>query len=283
MKVQLINSIPALREALGRHRRAGETIGLAPTMGALHAGHGSLLDHARRDCDVVVTSIFVNPIQFNQAADYDRYPRTLDADLAFCEARGVDYVFAPGEDEIYPAPLDTYVAVARLTDHLCGAFRPGHFRGVATVVTKLLLIALPDKAYFGEKDAQQLAVIERLVRDLNIPVEIVPVPIVREPDGLAVSSRNQHLTPHERRIATVLCQGLRAAGEAVAAGVRNAAGVTRAALAVIAAQPEVRVEYLEVVDAVELQPVETIEGPVRIAVAAWVGNTRLIDNIRLRP
>jgi len=283
VKVQLIDSIPALREALGRHRRAGETIGLVPTMGALHAGHGSLIDHARRGCDVVVTSIFVNPIQFNQAADYNRYPRTLDADLAFCEERGVDYVFAPSEREMYPAPLDAYVDVARLTDHLCGAFRPGHFRGVVTVVTKLLLIALPDRAYFGEKDAQQLAVIERLVRDLNIPVEIVPAPIVREPDGLALSSRNEHLTAHERRIATVLYRGLRAAREAVAASARNAREVSRAALEVIATQPEVRVEYLEVVDPAEMQPVETIEGPVRVAVAAWVGNTRLIDNILCRP
>jgi pantoate--beta-alanine ligase len=279
VKLELIPTIPGLRQALAPHRKAQRSIGLVPTMGALHPGHGSLIDSARRECDVVVVTIFVNPIQFNQAADYTRYPRTLETDLSFCDERNVDYVFAPSEKEIYPAPLDTHVEVDRLTDHLCGAHRPGHFRGVATIVAKLFLIALPDKAYFGEKDAQQLAVIARMTRDLNIPVEVVPVPIVREADGLALSSRNQHLSAAERRTAPVLYQGLQAALQAIEAGVRVPGEALRAATEIYARKPELRVEYLEVVDAAEMQPVGRIEGPVRIAVAAWLGETRLIDNV----
>ena len=280
---ELIRTIAELRARLAPHRRAGSIIGLTPTMGALHAGHGRLIEQARRDCDIVVVSIFVNPIQFNQAADYQRYPRDLDADLEFCAARDVDYVFAPPEEEMYPAPLDTYVEVARLTDHLCGPHRPGHFRGVTTVCTKLFMIVQPDKAYFGEKDAQQLAVIQRMVRDLNIPVEIVPVPTVRESDGLALSSRNLLLSPGGRRAATAIYRALQAAEAALAAGVREAAAVQRAALQVLAAHPEIRVEYLQVVDAAEMQPVPVVEGAVRVAVAAWVDDTRLIDNILWQP
>jgi len=283
MKAQLFPAISGIRGFVAARRRAGQTIGLVPTMGALHRGHGSLIDMARRECGVVVVSIFVNPIQFNQASDYDRYPRNLDTDLRFCEERGADCVFAPSAEEMYPAPLDTHVDVDRLTEGLCGAHRPGHFRGVATVVAKLFLIILPDKAYFGEKDAQQLAVIERMVRDLNIPVEIVPAPTVREEDGLALSSRNKHLSGHERRIAAVLYQGLQSAAKAVAAGERDPAQVAGTARNVITSQPEVRVEYLEVVDPAEMRPVDTIEAPVRIAVAAWVGETRLIDNVLCKP
>ncbi len=248
-------------------------------MGALHQGHGSLIDAARRECGLVVVSIFVNPIQFNQASDFESYPRALDADLEFCRVRGADIVFAPPEKEMYPAPLDTHVEVSRLTDHLCGAFRPGHFRGVTTVVAKLFNIVQPDRAYFGEKDAQQLAVIRRMVRDLNFPVRVVGVPIVREADGLALSSRNQHLSPAGRKKAAVLYRALCRAAERIDSGTRDSAAVIEAARSVLATEPEVRVEYLEVVDAEQMQPVSEITGPVRVAVAAWVGDTRLIDNV----
>ncbi len=282
MKTERTHSIAGLRERLSALRRPGTTIGFVPTMGALHAGHGSLIEQARRGCDVVVVSIFVNPIQFNQDADYQRYPRTLDADAAFCEARGVDFLFAPDPEEMYPAPLDTYVEVARLGDHLCGAFRPGHFRGVTTVVAKLFAIVQPDRAYFGEKDAQQLAIIRRMVRDLSLPVEIVAVPTVREADGLAMSSRNKHLTPEQRGVAPVLHKALVAAAGAARSGARDTEEILRAARSVVAARPEIRLEYLEAVDPEEMQPVQTLEKPVLVAVAAWLGQTRLIDNILIR-
>ncbi len=279
MSLRVATRIAELRRMLEPFRRAGAVIGFVPTMGALHAGHGALLQRARSECRVVVASIFVNPIQFNQASDYELYPRTPAADLDFCREHGADVVFAPSAEEMYPAPLDTCVEVRRLTDHLCGAFRPGHFRGVATVVAKLFHIVQPDKAYFGEKDAQQLAVIRRMVRDLNMPVEIVAVPTVREPGGLALSSRNQRLNERERRTAEALYRALQAAAQAVAAGERSPAAVLAPARAVLEAQPELRLEYLEVVDAEEMVPVQSIRGPVRVALAAWIGGVRLIDNI----
>jgi len=248
-------------------------------MGALHAGHGRLIEQARHECECVVVSVFVNPIQFNQKEDYDKYPRTLATDLAFCEARGVDFVFAPSEEEMYPQPLRTSVEVAVVSERLCGEFRPGHFRGVATVVSKLLNIVQPDRAYFGEKDAQQLAVIRRMVSDLNMPVDIVPVATVREPDGLALSSRNQRLSPEERCVATVLYRALQTAQRLIASGADDASGIRQQALAVFAQAPQVRVEYLEIVDPEEMQPVNRISGPVRVAGAVWLGGTRLIDNV----
>jgi pantoate--beta-alanine ligase len=279
MKVRLVSRISELRRELRLLRRA---TGLVPTMGALHAGHGRLIEMAREECDVVTVSIFVNPIQFNQASDFEGYPRTLEADLDFCERRAVDFVFAPDEREMYPEPGDTSVEVRRLTDQLCGAHRPGHFAGVATVVTKLLNIVQPDRAYFGEKDAQQLAVIRRLVRDLDIPVEIVPVPTVREPDGLAMSSRNKHLTPELRRKAPVIHRALEAAAARAREGERDAASVLEAARAVLREVPEIEVEYLEVVDASDMQPLKTIDQPALIAIAAWAAQTRLIDNQEIR-
>jgi pantoate--beta-alanine ligase len=283
MSLQVVHRIAELRAAVAARRRRGETIGLVPTMGALHAGHGRLIEQARRECGAVVVSIFVNPIQFNQPEDLERYPRTPAADVEFCRTLGVDLVFAPSEAEMYPGPLRTFVNVERLTDHLCGAHRPGHFRGVATVVMKLFMIVQPDRAYFGEKDAQQLAVIRRMVGDLNIPVLIVGVPTVREPDGLALSSRNSRLEAHQRRAAAVLFRGLEAARRAAESGLRDAEAVKRAAEAVFAEEPEVRIEYLEIVDPEEMQPVSAIKAPVRIAVAAWVGETRLIDNLLIAP
>lgn len=283
----VITSIPRLRDRVADARRAGgrtrsepgRGVGLVPTMGALHAGHTRLIDVARAECGLVVVSIFVNPLQFDRPDDLEKYPRTLQADVDICAASGVDVVFAPSVAEMYPAPLDCAIEVGRVAQHLCGRFRPGHFRGVATVVMKLLQIAEPDRAYFGEKDAQQLAVIRRMVADFNVPIDIVGVPTVREADGLALSSRNQRLLPDERRVATVLYEALNVARVMVVEGVRDAARVRQAAVDVIERQPAVRLEYLEVVDPREMQPVEQIDAPVVAAGAIWVGATRLIDNV----
>jgi pantoate--beta-alanine ligase len=280
MKTRLVRTIPEIRGHLISSRLRERTIGLVPTMGALHAGHGALIERARADCNVVVVSVFVNPIQFDRREDYDAYAIDLTRDLEFCDKLGADHVFAPSAEEMYPQPPSTFIEVAGVSEHLCGKFRPGHFRGVATVVAKLLNIVAPDKAYFGEKDAQQLAVIQRMVADLNVPVEIVSVPTVREPDGLALSSRNLRLTTEERRIAPELYGALQLAADCVRKGCTAANQVRTAALAHLQPHPQFRVEYLEVVDASSMTPVETIGGPVRIAVAAWLGSTRLIDNIK---
>lgn len=279
MSVALADSISALRAQLEPLRRAGKTIGLVPTMGALHAGHIELVRRARRDSDCVVVSIFINPIQFDRKEDFEGYPRPVDEDMRVCEREHVDVVFAPPAREMYPLPQRTFVEVEGLTDHLCGEFRPGHFRGVATVVTKLFNVVQPDQAYFGEKDAQQLAVIRRMAADLNMPLTIVEVPTVREADGLAVSSRNAHLKDDERDAAPVLYKALAAAREQIAQGERDAAVLKQQAIALLDQQPAVRVEYFEVVDPEEMQPVGHIEKTVRIAAAVWVGKTRLIDNV----
>ncbi len=283
MSAELIHSVSALRSRLTPLRKAGSVIGLVPTMGALHAGHGSLIERAAAGSDYVVVSVFVNPIQFNSQADYSRYPRTLETDLRFCEQAGAHAVFAPEIAEMYPQPQKTFVDVEGVTEKLCGEFRPGHFRGVATVVAKLFNIVEPDRAYFGEKDAQQLAVIRRMARDLNMPVEIVEVPTVRELDGLALSSRNVHLSPEERYAAPVLYRSLCAVAELVSAGASDPEAIKAHARELLAAEPLVRLEYLEIVDPGEMQPVSRIQGPVRIALAAWLGSTRLIDNVLARP
>ena len=281
MTAELTTSIAQVRAWTNENRQRQHRIGLVPTMGALHNGHGRLIERARAETDRVVVSIFVNPLQFDRKDDLDRYPRTLEADLRICKALGVHLVFAPEANEMYPVePLCT-IDVKRITDRLCGAFRPGHFAGVATVVTKLFEIVQPDVAYFGEKDAQQLAVIRRLAVDLNVPVQIVAVPTVREPDGLALSSRNVRLTADERGQATALYQALRQAERLIGEGVKDARAVERGAAAVIPQNEALRLEYLEVVDPVELQRVDTIAADVLIAGALWVGNTRLIDNIRV--
>ncbi len=279
MPSDVITSISQVRDRVTQARRANQRIGLVPTMGALHEGHKRLIDLARAECDLVVVSIFVNPLQFDREDDLNRYPRTLESDVDICSASHVDVVFAPPVDEMYPSPVECVVDVGRIADHLCGRFRPGHFRGVATVVLKLFQIAQPDRAYFGEKDAQQLALIRRLVADFNVPVEVVAVPTVREPDGLALSSRNKRLKPDERHIATVLYEALRAAKSHIEAGMRDAALVREAAERVIQKQEGVRLEYLEIVDPRDMQPVARIERPVAVAGAIWVGATRLIDNV----
>jgi pantoate--beta-alanine ligase len=234
---------------------------------------------ARRECRTVVVSIFVNPIQFGPNEDYSRYPRTLEQDLEACARCGADLVFAPSVEDMYPLLQLTFVEVTRVSEQLCGKFRPGHFRGVATVVLKLLNIVQPERAYFGEKDLQQLQVIRRMVLDLNVPATIVGVPTVREPDGLALSSRNKYLSEEERRAAPGLYQALQAAVSGIREGERDVTKVKTAALEILERQPLIRVEYLEIVDPDELAPVSTIGHSVRIAAAIWIGRTRLIDNV----
>jgi pantoate--beta-alanine ligase len=283
MSMRVIHNIPELREALSHVKNSGQTIGFVPTMGALHAGHGRLMEQAAAESDCVVVSIFVNAIQFNQQADYQRYPRTLATDFEFCSARDVDIVFAPSEEEVYPRPQLTFVDVERVSTNLCGHFRPGHFRGVATVVLKLFNMVEPNRAYFGEKDAQQLAVIRRMCTDLDVPVTIVGVPTVREPDGLALSSRNRHLTPEERSVATVLYQALQTVARQIEHGETSIGNIKNQVSALFARYPMVRLEYLEIVDPDEMQPVEQVSGPVRAVGAMWIGATRLIDNVLCKP
>jgi pantoate--beta-alanine ligase len=276
--VVVAESIAALRSRLSTWRSTG-TIGHVPTMGALHAGHARLMEEARRDCGFVVASIFVNPLQFDRQDDLERYPRMLQSDLEFCERRGVDLVFVPTAPEMYPTKPFCTVDVGPLADYLCGKHRPGHFRGVATVVLKLFEIVQPDRAYFGDKDAQQLAIIRRMARDFNLPVKIVGVPTVRESDGLAISSRNAHLSPAERVLATALYRALCEARDCIAAGVTDIAEIKHAASKHIPAEPAVRLEYLEIVNPEDMQPIAVVAGPVCIAAAMWVGSTRLIDNM----
>ncbi len=279
MSAVQVSSIAEVRERVAEARRAGQTIGCVPTMGALHAGHGALMDRARAECGMVVVTIFVNPIQFDVKADYERYARNLPADLSFCSERGVEVVFAPSVEEMYPEPTGTFVEAPETARYLCGEHRPGHFRGVATVVAKLFHIVQPDLAYFGEKDAQQVAVIERMVEDLNFPVRVVRVATVREADGLALSSRNERLTPEERRAAPALYRALQEARRLISEGARDAEAVKRAALEMLASEALLRVEYFEVVDARSFHPVAEAAGEVKIAAAAWAGSTRLIDNV----
>jgi pantoate--beta-alanine ligase len=283
MAAELIRTIQNVRRRLFDARTAGRTIGLVPTMGALHAGHARLVEQARSGCGMVAVSIFVNPLQFDREDDLRRYPRTLDADRQRCDGLGVDVVFAPSVEEMYPVPPQCAIDVGHLADHLCGRFRPGHFRSVATVVMKLFGIVQPGRAYFGEKDAQQLAIIRRMVADLNVPVGVVGVATVREPDGLALSSRNSHLAPAERQVATALFHALEEADEQIASGNTDPTDVVRAAVAVIPSDPLIRLEYLEIVDPDTMQPVDRIAAPVRVAGALWVGSTRLIDNVLSKP
>jgi len=276
MNLRVVRTASEIRDAVSQSRKSGQSIGFVPTMGALHRGHGALMDRARVESDCVVVSIFVNPLQFDRKEDYERYARTFPADFEFCRKRVVDLVFAPDVAEMYPGDQRVHVDAPSLSEYLCGKYRPGHFRGVATVVTKLFNMVRPDRAYFGEKDAQQLAIIQALVTDLNLPIVIVPVPTIREEDGLALSSRNARLNPEERRSASAVYRALEAAASSLGAGARVAKA---AALAVLREEPLIRVEYFEIVDPASLRPVDEIRGPVRIATAVWVGETRLIDNI----
>lgn len=276
---EVIAGIAPLRERLKEVRRQGQSIGFVPTMGALHRGHAHLLQVARGENDLVVASIFVNPLQFDGKEDLEMYPRTMEADLDVCANQRVDVVFAPTGPELYPRDPLTFVESPFLSAHLCGKHRPGHFRGVATVVLKLFNIVQPTRAYFGQKDAQQLAIIRQMVEDLNVPVAVVPVETVREADGLAMSSRNKHLTAAQRQIAPVLSTALREALERIRAGEQSVGRLREDVLPLFDGMPDVRLEYFDFVDPRTLVPVEEIHGPVLIAGAMWVGSTRLIDNV----
>lgn len=280
--LEVVGAIDAVRARIAARRATG-TIGFVPTMGALHAGHASLIQHARRECDTVVVSVFVNPLQFDRPEDLERYPRSLETDLETCRQHGVDLVFAPAVADMYPRPMEMSVDVGRLANHLCGRYRPGHFKGVATVVLKLFEIVQPQKGYFGEKDAQQLAVVRRLVTDFNVPVIIVPVPTVREADGLALSSRNLRLSADERQLAPSLYAALQRAAASIEGGASDGPAIERDAASMIPADPRLRLEYLQLVDPDDFQPVTRVSGPVIAAGALWVGHTRLIDNVRCVP
>ena len=274
-----VDRIAEVRAACNDARAAGKRVGVVPTMGFLHAGHRSLMRSAAAASDFVVVTIFVNPLQFGAGEDLDRYPRDLAGDLEACAAEGVDCVFAPSVAEMYPRPPLTTVHVRSLTADLCGAARPTHFDGVTTVVAKLFSITGPCTAFFGRKDAQQLAIVTRMVEDLDLPVEIVGCPIVREPDGVAMSSRNAYLDAPDREAARVLSHALRRAVDAIVGGERDVARVAHIVREVVSTEPRVELEYAEVRDARELTTMVTLDGSVLIALAARVGSTRLIDNV----
>jgi pantoate--beta-alanine ligase len=281
LNMKVITTIEACRGCVREVQRSGMVVGLVPTMGALHEGHLSLVRAAKARCDRTVVTIFVNPRQFGPNEDFTAYPRPLEDDLAKCRNAGVDAVFAPSVEVMYGADTRTTVRVAKLTDGLCGPHRPGHFDGVATVVAKLFHIAPADAAFFGEKDYQQLMVIRQMAADLNFPMEIVGCPTLREPDGLAMSSRNAYLSPSERAQATAISRALFAARDAVTKGNRDGEDIAEAARRVISEAGIRAIDYVEVVDAQTLARMETIDRRARICVAASVGSTRLIDNVAL--
>jgi pantoate--beta-alanine ligase len=276
-------SIDEVRAASRTGRREGKSLGLVPTMGALHEGHLSLVRAAKAHCDLVVVSIFVNPLQFGPNEDLAKYPRNFDRDRELVAKEGVDFIFAPRVEEMYPAGAVTYVTVEGLSDKLCGRSRSGHFRGVTTVVSKLFNIVEPDRAFFGQKDAAQSTIIRRMVRDLNIPVRVVVCPIVREPDGLAMSSRNAYLDAGQRKSALLLYRSLTAIQERFDQGERKAHVLIDAGKRTIAHEPLVRLDYIEIVDPGTLEPVDDLSRGGLAAVAAFVGNVRLIDNFVLGP
>ena len=272
-----------IRDYLGFVREQSRSVGLVPTMGALHRGHESLIRASAAENDVTVVSIFVNPTQFGPNEDFTKYPRQLEEDSLLCEKAGADAIFAPEPAEMYPPDFSTFVEETSLSRPLCGVSRPTHFRGVTTVVAKLLNIVEPDRAYFGRKDAQQALVVKRMVRDLDIPVEIVVVPIVRESDGLAISSRNKYLPADQSEEAVILSRALKAAEKTFSMGQRSAAVLADLVRKTIGTAPHARIDYVEVVDAESLQPVGEITRPALLAIAVFIGETRLIDNTVLSP
>jgi pantoate--beta-alanine ligase len=282
--MKLAKTVSELRSFLAEKRAAGMSIGMVPTMGALHAGHRSLMERARRECGVVVVSIFVNPTQFGPNEDFARYPRPLDKDLELCRGVGVDVAFVPEAQEVYPAGFTTWVdVIGPLSSTLEGAVRPGHFRGVATVVLKLLLMALPEVAYFGQKDAQQACLVRRVVRDLDVPTAICVCPTVREADGLALSSRNVYLSQAQRRQAPVLHQALEAARAAAASGLTRTERLKDLVKERLAAASEARLDYAEIVDPDTFLPVADVERDALLVLAVRFGSTRLLDNAFLAP
>jgi pantoate--beta-alanine ligase len=279
--MKICKTINDMRFAMREAHRAGKRLGFVATMGALHEGHLSLMRAAKSACDVVAVSIFVNPLQFGPTEDLAKYPRAFERDAGLLEHEAVDVLFAPTAAEMYPAGAVTYVTVEGLSDKLCGRSRPGHFRGVTTIVAKLFHIVEPEVAFFGQKDAAQSTIIRRMVQDLNLPIEIVVCPIVREPDGLAMSSRNSYLKPPERKSALVLHRSLTEIKNRFDRGERSAAKLIAAGKQLLAKEAGVRLDYLEMVDPSTLDPVMQLNQPALVAVAAVVGTTRLIDNILL--
>lgn len=279
--MKVVKTIEELRPIIKAWKKEGLGIGLVPTMGYLHDGHKSLIEKAVMENDRVVVSDFVNPTQFGANEDLGSYPRDLERDAAICEAAGADLIFHPEPEEMYYPDKCTFVDMDKLTKGLCGKTRPVHFSGVCTVVAKLFNIVTPHKAYFGEKDAQQLAVIKRMVRDLNFDIDIVGCPIVREADGLAMSSRNTYLNKEERKAALILNQALSIGKSLVVQGEKSAAKVKEAVTAKLETEPLAKIDYVELVDAENLEPVEEIQKPVLTAIAVYIGNTRLIDNFSI--
>ncbi len=276
--MRIVKTIEEVRTLVKGWKAEGLSVGLVPTMGYLHEGHGSLIARARKENERVVVSIFVNPMQFGPGEDLESYPRDLEKDSAYCESLGADLIFHPEPEEMYTEGFCSYVDMSVLTEELCGLSRPVHFRGVCTVVNKLFNIVQPDRAYFGQKDAQQLAVIRRMVEDLNMDLEIVGCPIVREEDGLAKSSRNTYLSKEEREAARVLSRAVRLGEELVAAGERDAKKLVSEMAAVIEQEPLARIDYVKAVDGLSMQQIETVKLPMLVALAVFIGKTRLIDN-----
>lgn len=276
--MEIYGEISKVRAAVKAWKKEGLTVGFVPTMGYLHEGHKSLIDAARKENDRVVVSIFVNPMQFGPTEDLESYPRDLKKDSALCEAAGVDLIFHPEPEEMYADGFCSYVDMNGLTTELCGKTRPIHFRGVQTVVLKLFHIVTPDRAYFGQKDAQQLAVIRRMVKDLNVDTQIIGCPIIREADGLAKSSRNTYLSEKERQAALVLSRSLKAGKALVDAGETSAAAIKSAITAELEKEPLAKIDYVDVVDFDTITPVETLDGSILVAIAVYIGKTRLIDN-----
>ena len=277
--MDVTDRVDRIRELVAQSRQAGNRIGLVPTMGALHVGHISLIEAAREACGYVVVSIFVNPTQFCPGEDYEKYPRPIEADLEICREHGVDAVFAPTAEQIYGQGSVTWVTVEKLTEPLCGRFRPGHFRGVTTVCAKLFNIVLADAAFFGQKDGQQSVVIQRMVADLNMALEVVVCPTVRDSDGLAVSSRNQYLSNRQRSDATCLYRSLQKCREMIEAGQRDVKTLLGRMREVLDQVPGAQIEYVSIVDSETLQELEQIKGKVLVALAVRIGPARLIDNI----
>lgn len=275
--MKIVGTVKEVREQVKEWKKQGLSVGFVPTMGYLHEGHKSLMDAARKGNDKVVVSIFVNPMQFGPTEDLATYPRDLDHDAALCESAGVDLIFHPEAEEMYEKDFCSFVDMTGLTEGLCGKTRPIHFRGVCTVVNKLFNIVTPDHAYFGQKDGQQLAVIKRMVRDLNMDIEIVGCPIVREEDGLAKSSRNTYLSPEERKAARILSKTV-ALGKKLAKTEKDANKVVEAMKKNIETEPLAKIDYVEAVDALSMAPVEKLEGTCMLAMAVYIGKTRLIDN-----
>lgn len=276
--IKVVSTVDETRAQVKEWKKQGLTVGLVPTMGFLHEGHQSLIKKAVEENDRVVVSVFVNPIQFAPNEDLETYPRDLDADAKLCDRTGADLIFHPAPEEMYPNGFSTHIQMDNLTKELCGKTRPTHFGGVCTVVGKLFNIVQPNKAYFGQKDAQQLAIIKRMVRDLNFDLEIVGCPIIREPDGLAKSSRNTYLNADERKAALILSKSIELGRELVANGERNAQAVIKAMTDKINTEPLARIDYVNVVDALSIEPLDTLRGEVLVAVAVYIGKTRLIDN-----